>query len=52
MWDDIIAAISTPPGEGGIAIVRVSGDGCIEKVSQIFQARFSSKELLAQKPFT
>ena len=27
---DNIAAISTPPGEGGIAIVRLSGDKVIE----------------------
>jgi len=27
---DTIAAISTPPGEGGISIVRVSGDQAVE----------------------
>lgn len=36
MMNDIIAAISTPPGEGGIAIVRLSGEGVIEAVSGIF----------------
>ncbi len=51
MRDDIIGAISTPPGEGGIAIVRISGEGSIKKVKQIFQARVSSKDLLVQKPF-
>ncbi len=25
MFDDTIAAIATPPGEGGLAVVRVSG---------------------------
>lgn len=34
--DDMIAAISTPPGEGGIGIVRLSGPGSIEIVHRIF----------------
>ena len=38
MYDDI-AAISTPPGEGGIAIVRLSGTGVLEKLSPIFRPR-------------
>ena len=29
MLDDVIAAISTPIGTGGIGIVRMSGAGCI-----------------------
>ena len=28
MLDDVIAAISTPIGTGGIGIVRMSGAGC------------------------
>jgi tRNA modification GTPase len=31
-----IAAIATPVGEGGIAVIRVSGKGAIEKVNQAF----------------
>lgn len=34
--DDTIAAISTPPGEGGIGIVRLSGDSAIAIASGIF----------------
>ena len=30
LWDDTIAAISTPKGEGGIAIIRISGDKSFE----------------------
>ncbi len=52
MRDDIIAAIATPPGEGGIAIVRVSGEGAIEKIDRLFQARVKDKKLQDQKPFT
>lgn len=39
MFEDDIAAISTPPGEGGIAIVRVSGSGAVKKVDAVFQPR-------------
>lgn len=34
--EDTIAAISTPPGEGAIGIVRLSGDKAIEVVSRVF----------------
>lgn len=36
---DTIAAQATPPGEGGIAIVRVSGPACREVLSRVFAAR-------------
>ncbi len=36
---DTIAAISTPPGEGAISIVRVSGKGTIKVVSRIFEGK-------------
>jgi tRNA modification GTPase len=51
MRDDIIAAISTPPGEGAIAIVRVSGKGCIEKIKQIFKPRTNTVDLEQQPAF-
>ena len=34
---DTIAAISTPIGEGGIGIVRISGDQSLEILSKIFE---------------
>lgn len=34
--DDTIAAISTPPGEGGIGIVRVSGPAALETTASQF----------------
>ncbi|MCI1999433.1 MAG: tRNA uridine-5-carboxymethylaminomethyl(34) synthesis GTPase MnmE [Clostridia bacterium] len=37
--DDIIAAISTPAGTGGIGIVRMSGDGCIDVADKIFESK-------------
>lgn len=36
--EDTIAAISTPPGEGGIGIVRLSGPDAIALVASIFQS--------------
>jgi len=34
-----IAAIATPVGEGGIAVIRISGEGAIEKVTQCFRGK-------------
>lgn len=36
---DTIAAISTPPGEGAISIVRLSGDQSIEIANEIFKGK-------------
>lgn len=49
--NDIICAISTPPGIGAIAIVRLSGEGCIGLVDSIFNAA-SKQPLTAQKANT
>lgn len=34
-----IAAVSTPFGKGAIALVRVSGDGCLEIIRRVFLTR-------------
>lgn len=44
--DDIIAAISTPIGTGGIGIVRMSGAGCIALADTLFRG----KKPLGEKP--
>src|SRR5947208_16750014 len=36
---DTIAAISTPPGEGAIALVRVSGENAIQISDKIFRGK-------------
>ncbi len=36
LTDDTIAAIATPPGEGGVAIVRISGPDAIDVADRIF----------------
>ncbi len=32
----VIAAVSTPPGKGGVAIIRMSGDGAFEIADRVF----------------
>ncbi len=36
MIGDTIAAVSTPKGKGGIAVIRISGDKCAEILSKAF----------------
>ncbi|GEP18856.1 tRNA uridine-5-carboxymethylaminomethyl(34) synthesis GTPase MnmE [Pediococcus argentinicus] len=36
---DTIAAISTPSGEGGISIIRISGENAIEVASQLYKGK-------------
>ena len=31
-----VAAVATPPGEGGIAVVRISGDEALPVANKIF----------------
>lgn len=47
---DTIAAISTPPGEGGIGIVRISGDEAIEIADKLY--RMGKKSLADQDTHT
>jgi tRNA modification GTPase len=41
--DDTIAAIATPIGEGGIAVVRVSGKQAFEIVDRVFRGKTALK---------
>ncbi len=36
-FTSVIAAISTPPGKGGVAIIRISGVGSLEVAAQVFR---------------
>src|SRR5689334_18116636 len=47
-WDDTIVALSTPPGVGAIAVIRLSGKKAIGIIDQLF----SSKDLTAQPTHT
>ena len=48
---DTICAVSTPPGEGGIGIIRISGKNAIEIVSKIFKPR-KDKQLVSAATHT
>lgn len=48
---DTIAAISTPRGEGGIGIVRISGDDSLEILNKIFKPK-SNKNIKDLKNFS
>ena len=37
--EDIITAIATAWGEGGIAVVRLSGEGSVELADKIFKRK-------------
>jgi len=49
---DTIAAISTPPGEGAIGIVRISGGKAFEITKRIFQPYKSLKDRSKLQSFT
>ena len=36
MYGNVIAAISTPPGKGGVAVIRMSGKGAFEIAERVF----------------
>ena len=44
-----IAAISTPPGKGGVAVIRISGEGAFDVAAKIFVPK-SKKPISAIKP--
>ena len=39
MLEDTVAAVSTPRGKGGVALLRISGDRAIGIVGQVFEAK-------------
>lgn len=45
MLFDTIAAISTPKGEGGIGIIRISGDKSFEILDKIFNTKNPNRDL-------
>ena len=46
---DVIAAISTPPGKGGVAVIRMSGNGALRIAQEVFRTA-SGKRLEAPTP--
>lgn len=43
--EDTIAAIATPPGEGGIGIIRISGSGALPILQDIFECAGEGGEI-------
>ena len=52
MNQDTICAISTAPGAGGIAVIRVSGPEAIVICNRLFTPKVADKTLLTQKAYT
>ena len=52
MLNNTIAAISTPPGSGGIGIVRLSGDNSKDIAEKIFKPKNKNKSIKAAKGYT
>lgn len=52
MNQDTICAVSTAPGVGGIAVIRVSGSNAIAICNRIFYPRKAGKELLTQPGYS
>ena len=51
MRGNVIAAISTPPGKGGVAVIRMSGEGAIDIAKRVFEPA-SKKSLDTYAPRT
>jgi tRNA modification GTPase len=49
--DDTIAAISTPIGEGALAVLRLSGSNALSVLSQIFAGPISPKKFAPRRVF-
>ena len=52
MKSTTITAISTPPGIGGIAVIRVSGINAVKYSNAIFEAKNKSSSMLQQEANT
>ena len=38
-FTDVIAAVSTPPGKGGVAVIRMSGEGALVIADRVFSSK-------------
>jgi tRNA modification GTPase len=47
--EDCIAALATPPGKAALAVIRLSGRGCVEKLAPLFSR---PEKLLKAKAYT
>jgi tRNA modification GTPase len=52
LHQDTICAVSTPPGQGGIAVIRISGKDAVNYCGKIFYPADPKKSLATQKAYT
>lgn len=52
MNNNTIAAISTAPGVGGIAVIRVSGVNALKVCNRIYRPNLHNRKFIEQKAFT
>jgi len=50
-FDETIAAISTPIGEGALAVIRLSGPDALSVLSQIFAGAVAPEKLIPRRVF-
>ncbi len=50
--NDTICAVSTVPGTGGIAVIRISGPEAVRMTDAVFQSRKEGKTLAGQPAYT
>lgn len=48
--NDVCAAIATPPGQSGLAVIRLTGPGCAERVEPVFQTNQKRFPPVSQMP--
>ncbi len=51
-FEDTIVAVSTPPGRGGIGIVRLSGPRAVTVAASVFRPANTARDPLTQRSFT
>lgn len=49
---DTICAVSTPPGQGGVAVIRISGKNAIEYCGKLFSPADPNKNITTLKAYT
>ncbi|MGZ8858510.1 MAG: tRNA uridine-5-carboxymethylaminomethyl(34) synthesis GTPase MnmE, partial [Candidatus Aminicenantales bacterium] len=49
MLEDTIIAIATPPGFGGLGIVRISGRKALQVAGRIFEPKAKSKRPIQER---
>ncbi|MBO7213916.1 MAG: tRNA uridine-5-carboxymethylaminomethyl(34) synthesis GTPase MnmE [Clostridia bacterium] len=49
--NDIISAISTANGVGGVAIIRISGEGCLNLLEKMFKPLSQNKKVIDFEPY-